>query len=221
LRLLSAAIASEAFVSRFSTGIAVGMPVTRHPPHRSVLALLTHTAPRSDLLRRSELLRPAFGPWDTSAPALCRARVRPHDGLLAPGPSLPNLRSGRPVCSAGSSVLWPGQTSLRRTRPPYGSAPSRTALDSFERPQRSPGSRACCFSTCSGSLTTQGRIARLRSHADARVAFPSRLRGRRPGTVIFRSSIARPADASVYASTDASRRRPQDSRSRWFATPSL
>ena len=28
--------------------IAVGMPVTRHPPHRSVLALLMHTAPRSD-----------------------------------------------------------------------------------------------------------------------------------------------------------------------------
>ncbi len=38
---------------------------------------------------------------------------------------------------------------------------------------------------------------------------------------IFRSSIARPADTSVYASVDASRRPPQDTRSRWFATPSL
>jgi hypothetical protein len=28
-----------------STEVAVGMPVARHPPHRSVLALLTHTGP--------------------------------------------------------------------------------------------------------------------------------------------------------------------------------
>ena len=30
--------------------VAVGMPVTRHPPHRSVLALLTHTVPTSDMV---------------------------------------------------------------------------------------------------------------------------------------------------------------------------
>jgi hypothetical protein len=37
-------------VSCFSQGlrVAVGMPVTRHPPHRPVLALLTHTVPTSD-----------------------------------------------------------------------------------------------------------------------------------------------------------------------------
>jgi hypothetical protein len=29
--------------------VAVGMPVTRHPPHRPVLALLTHTIPTSDI----------------------------------------------------------------------------------------------------------------------------------------------------------------------------
>ena len=34
--------------SRDREGIAVGTPVTRRPPHRSVLALLTHTAPTSD-----------------------------------------------------------------------------------------------------------------------------------------------------------------------------
>src|SRR5208283_4506560 len=32
-------------LSRITSGsVAVGMPVTRHPPHRSVRALLTHTA---------------------------------------------------------------------------------------------------------------------------------------------------------------------------------
>jgi len=29
-------------------GVAVGIPVTRDPPHRSVRALLAHTAPVSD-----------------------------------------------------------------------------------------------------------------------------------------------------------------------------
>src|SRR5664279_3767903 len=31
-----------------AAAVAVGMPVTRHPPHRPVLALLTHTVPTSD-----------------------------------------------------------------------------------------------------------------------------------------------------------------------------
>jgi len=30
--------------------VAVGMPVSRHPPHRSVLALLTHTVLSLDVL---------------------------------------------------------------------------------------------------------------------------------------------------------------------------
>ena len=30
--------------------VAVGMPVSRHPPHRSVLALLTHTVLTLDVL---------------------------------------------------------------------------------------------------------------------------------------------------------------------------
>src|SRR6266851_6249549 len=39
---------------------------------------------------------------------------------------------------------------------------------------------------------------------------------RRPGPTAFRSSIAPPTDASVYASTDTSRCRPQDSRPGWI-----
>jgi hypothetical protein len=51
-------------------------------------------------------------------------------------------------------------TPPKRTRPPCGFAPSRTGLVPFraEALQRSPGSRACCFSACAGSSTTQDRL---------------------------------------------------------------
>src|ERR1041385_1269038 len=42
--------------------------------------------------------------------------------------------------------------------PATGLWPSRTGLDpSTKTPRRSPGSRACCFSACAGSKTTQDR----------------------------------------------------------------
>src|SRR5262249_51176206 len=42
--------------------------------------------------------------------------------------------------------------------PPLGLWPSRTGLDlSSKTSRRSPGFRACCFSACSGSSTTQDR----------------------------------------------------------------
>src|SRR5215831_5052568 len=50
------------------------------------------------------------------------------------------------------------------------------------------------------------------------VVWPSSLpeRCRRPETSVFRSSIARPTNTSVYASSDASRCRLQDSRPGWI-----
>ena len=36
-----------------SIWVTVGMPVTRHPPYRSVRALLTHTAPTSSVWRET------------------------------------------------------------------------------------------------------------------------------------------------------------------------
>ena len=189
-------------------------------PRRSVLALLTHTAPRSDQLRRGEALRTAIGPRDTSSPALCRARARPHDVLLAPGPFLPDLRRRFPLF-----VRWfTGTMAWSDSSATYMSAVRLSAFSDRSRSDREvtevPGSRACCFSTCSGSSTTQGRTP-TRDLPQTPV-LPSHL-SNEVGTLkrIFRSSIARPADASVYASNVASRRRPQDTRSRWFATPSL
>src|SRR5438132_1577707 len=49
---------------RKAAWVAVGMPVTRHPPHRPVLAQLTHTVPTSD----------KFG-----VKARCRVRVQDRD----------------------------------------------------------------------------------------------------------------------------------------------
>ena len=65
-----------------------------------------------------------------------------------------------------------------------------------------------------GSSTTPGLTAARDLTLLASMAFPQTAKGRRP-VVSFRSSIAQPTDASVYASPAASRRPVQDSRSGW------
>src|ERR1700726_3885544 len=71
-------------------------------------------------------------------------------------------------------------------------------------------------------VSQRARVLRLRRaglplaiNATGRVAFPSRETVGDPGSQTFRSSIARPTDALVYASTETSRRQSQDSGSRW------
>src|SRR5207244_1177711 len=64
------------------------------------------------------------------------------------------------LCSTGSLVLRHSPTSPARSRPPFGLWPLRTGLVlSSKTYRRSPGSRACCFSACAGSQTTQDRTA--------------------------------------------------------------
>jgi hypothetical protein len=112
-------------------------------------------------------------------------------------------------CSPGSSILWRSPTPPKRTRSPCGFGPSQTGLVPFraEALRRSPGSRACCFSACAGSSTTQDRLIARVYRASAVV--PSSIR-KRVGVLIFvfRSSITRPTDTPVYASSsrDASRK---------------
>ena len=66
-------------------------------------------------------------------------------------------------CSADSLVVRHSPTSPVRSCPPFGLWPSRTGLDpSTKTPRRSPGSRACCFSACAGSKTTQDRAIHSR-----------------------------------------------------------
>jgi hypothetical protein len=77
------------------------------------------------------------------------------------------------LCSSGSSILWRGPTPPERARPPCGFGPSRTGLVPVrvEALQRSPGSRACCFSACAGSKTTQDRLLARDLTRYSRVAF--------------------------------------------------
>jgi len=120
------------------------------------------------------------------------------------------------LCSSGSSILWRGPTPLERACLPCGFAPSQTGLAPLraEALQRSPGSRACCFSACAGSKTTQDRwLARV--YREPSWCLPPSGESRHPKFCVFRSSIARPTDTPVYASSDISRCHPQDSGPRW------
>src|SRR5213593_3331743 len=51
--------------------VAVGMPVARHPPHRSVLALLTHTVPTLDIAPSAQWASclASFAAFDAHGPA--------------------------------------------------------------------------------------------------------------------------------------------------------
>ena len=121
------------------------------------------------------------------------------------------------LCSAGSRVLRRSPTAPERACPPFGLWPSRTGLAVEAKTSRSPlGSRACCFSACAGSNDYAGPSNPLAFNVAVRVAFLLSGWSRRPETRVFRSSIAPPTDASIYASIGTSRCRPQDSRSGWI-----
>src|SRR6202158_3853759 len=100
-------------------------------------------------------------PLRHALPVLCRVHVRLNDVLprLCPFPPQPPQKVALP-CSAGSPVVRHSPTSPARTCPQSGLWPSRTGLDRQTKAcWRSPGSRACCFSACAGSQTTQDRTA--------------------------------------------------------------
>ena len=132
------------------------------PNHR-----FTHVRlPSAHLTGMSRLFRNAHDPghWTDAASGVSRSvsgacaaeRCSPSS---VPFPPQPPQKVALP-CSAGSQVLRHSPTSPARTCPPFGLWPSRTGLDRQTKARwRSPGSRACCFSACAGSQTTQDRTA--------------------------------------------------------------
>jgi len=104
--------------------------------------------------------RTPFNPWDTRSP-LCVGLVLgcAMFSLVRALPSPASVENCSPLF--GSSVLRRSPTPPERARPHYSFSLSRTGLVPgwSETFWRSPGSRACCFSACAGSLTTQGRRA--------------------------------------------------------------
>ena len=138
--------------------------------------------------------------------------------LSVPVRFVPVRLSGLPLGNVPSvpvrpRVLRRSPTPPARTHPDCGYSPSRIGLIA-QAHWRSPGSRACCFSACLGSSTTPGPFPARELAPDNGVAFPLTEKGRHP-VLSFRSSIAQPTGASVYASPAASRRHAQDSRSGW------
>ena len=137
--------------------------------------------------------------------------------LLWLRPSLHHLRQGF------SSLFgsFPGTTAQSDSSRTYAFAVRHFAFANRSRPagietlRRSPGSRACCFSTCLGSATTPGPASASRCSAAAGVAFSQTGKDRHPDLSFSRLNVP-PADASVYASPTASQRPAQDSRSGWI-----
>src|SRR6266478_2476549 len=132
----------------FST-VVVGTTVADRPPHRSVRARL-----RIRLLPRMSGGEAGIriSARSVSSGACEMERCSPQS---APFPPQPPQKTDLP-CSAGSPVLRHSPTSPVRSRPPFGLWPSRTGLDRVTKTcRRYPGSRACCFSACAGSQTTQ------------------------------------------------------------------
>jgi hypothetical protein len=91
------------------------------------------------------------------------------------------------LCSSGSSILRRGPTPPERACPPCGFGPSRTGLVPLraEALQRSPGSRACCFSACAGSKTTLDRLLAREYREAAVVPSPNQ---ERVGVLVLRFS---------------------------------
>jgi hypothetical protein len=140
--------------------VAVGTDLTTRPPHRSVRAALPHTAPTSDNWRR-------IAPTHTDQPVghICSPSVWGTCGagpcspwLASFPPPTPQLRFSPLLCSQGSSVLRHHPTPHRRACQHYGVCLLRPDWSlASQSTMRSPGSRACSFSTCMGSSTTRDR----------------------------------------------------------------
>jgi len=129
--------------------------------------------------------------WTPCPPESCKERLQVHLGCIQLSPSCPfrllhtssllrparhysrlwiqRPSSGRrrdfnpPEQRAAQRTLRHSPTSPVRSRPQFGLWPLRTGLDRLTKTcRRYPGSRACCFSACAGSQTTQDRTIHSR-----------------------------------------------------------
>ncbi len=177
---------------------AVGMPVTRHPPHRSRRALLTHRAPPSGRTSDGERFGGAHRPAHNRQsdrrryPALCPDRGRLTAIPLGPGPSLHVLRRKSPsIVRTLLRYYGPVRllTHVHVQRTAYGlPEPARTEVRARVR---SPRFRTKDVSTCMGSPTARGP-SHIR-HPSHGMMLPSRQRnGSAPRKGQFRSSIPSP-----------------------------
>jgi hypothetical protein len=143
--------------------------------------------------------RTSANPWDMPFP-LCVGNMWDRTMFCSPWPApfppQPPQKVALP-CSAGSQVLRHSPASPARACPHYVLWPSRTGHDCISKAcWRSRGSRACCFSACEGSSTTQDLNSHLRI-SRLPCCLPYSPWSQRPDLPVLRSSIAPPTDASV------------------------
>ena len=179
-------------------------------------------------MNRSCLLFRAFSrtpcnPWDTLSP-LWVGRVL-DSTMFSLVTGLPSTTSAagvfRPLCSAISQVICPCSTPRWRACPvcAFGFLGRSSGPVGCWMPARSLGSRACSFSACVRLLDYAGPVGNLRCRS-LQCGLPVASTRSAPG-IRFSKLDSSPVDASVYTSPGTSRHPAQDSRSRWFATPSL
>src|SRR5215471_168865 len=197
--------------------VAVGTPITRRPPRRSVQAVLPHTALTLDRWRQ-KILAAHRAIRGTRELPHCVGNVSDRTMfLLGPRPSLPNLR-GRQVLVVRLVHRYHGAVQLLLNVHVRRSVYHLRGPVLIFRPRR-PGDLPVLVHV----VSQRAQVLRLRrtgwplaSIATNRIAFPVTSEGRRPDPPTFRSSIARPTDTSIYASSHTSRCRPQDLRPGWI-----
>src|SRR5258707_12206982 len=150
-------------------------------------------------------------------PALCRVHVRLNDVLLRLCPSLPNLRRRSPLFVRLVHGYYATVRLLQRVHVRRAACGLRgPALIITPR-------RAGDLPVLVHVVSQRARVLRLRRTGsplanNVVAVLPSSYSewSRHPDLRAFRSSIAPPTDASVYASRDTSRCPQQDSRSGWI-----
>ena len=142
--------------------VAVGTAVTRCPPHRPVLALLTHTVPTSET-DTPKPFRLHVLPRHFSAPVFSGtvSSIGPCLGVSLADrlPSTGSADSPLPLFADLVGTMRPLDSPLPYMRDSWLIAFSPRPANCPRAATGSPGSRAWSFSACLGSSTPQGRAA--------------------------------------------------------------
>src|SRR5580693_5865323 len=152
-----------------------------------------------------------------SCPALCRVSVGQNDVLLGPHPFLPSLRRRSLFFVRLVHRYYGAVRLLQSVRVRLLALRLRGPASFPFGPRRSRGLPVLVH-----VVSQRARVLRLR-RTDCSLAIiakqpcclPPIRRESASWFCVFRSSIARPTDTPVYASSDISRCHPQDSGPRW------
>ena len=194
----SSVLGWENRVEKGSGLVAVGPPVTRRPPHRSLRAELPHKAPASGRNAQTRFIYPKTYP--------CQRTLQPFPALSPLAGLLARLPLANPLFSTNSAVelsrpnfvrrflryygvvrllrfVHPCSLGIPRADPPHATAAGRSL--------RSPGFRVRSVASCPGSSTAQPCAPHPGGvHG---VAFPLPLECRPPEDNLFRRGSIGPA----------------------------